>query len=158
MKWLRRIRGALGMGLVWALGGAGVGGLFELIDNILPGALPFIANIDMWPQTLAIPGFLGGVIFGAVIGVARGQRRFEEFSLGQFAGWGALAGAVVALLTFAVGASVSFAAFMAVLGTVGGAASLALARMAAGRGLLEAAPNAAAARLAEGDPTPPAGA
>ena len=52
MSWLRRIRGALGMSLVWAAGGFGVGGLIELIYNLWPG-FPLGPLFDIWPAVLA---------------------------------------------------------------------------------------------------------
>jgi hypothetical protein len=88
------------MGLIWAVGGAGVGGVIELLDNVLPGGLAMAGAVDMWPQTLAIPSFMGGLLFGVVLGVAGARRRFHELSLPLFAGWGALAGLL--LSTYAV--------------------------------------------------------
>ena len=153
-KWLRRVRGALGMGLVWAIGGAGIGGLLELIDNLFPGALPFIARVDMWPQTLAIPGFLGGVIFAVLLGVARGRRRFEEFSLSQFAGLGAVAGLVLGVLAMALGAPALFVGITTLLSTIGGVGSLALARMAGARALVGTGGDAEEEGLTEGEARP----
>ena len=42
MTWLKRARAVLVMGVVWAGGGALIGGVIELIDNIMPGILPFV--------------------------------------------------------------------------------------------------------------------
>jgi hypothetical protein len=137
-KWLRRIRGAVGMGLVWAAGGAGIGGIIELLANVLPGGLPMASAVDMWPQTLAILGFRRGVVFAIVIGIARGRRRFEEFSLSQFAAWGAVAGLVLGVVAMARGAGVVFVGITTLLSAVAGAGSLALARKAEERGLLDA--------------------
>lgn len=134
---LRRIRGALGMGLVWAVGGALVGGLIELIDNVLPGALPWISRVDMWPQTLAIPGFLGGVVFAAVLGIAGGRRRFGELSFARFAAWGALAGLLLGGVAMAVGAPAFFLGITTLASAVAASGSLALARMAEKRASLE---------------------
>lgn len=135
-KLLRRVRGALGMGLVWAIGGMGVGGLIELILNILPG--PDGAVIDMWPQVLAIVGFIAGTIFGTVLGIAAGRRRFDELSLPGFAGWGALAGLLLGGLGVATGGPVLFVVVTTLASAIAGAVSLALARMAEDRGLLHA--------------------
>jgi len=58
-KWLRRIRGAVGMGLTWGVAGflAGIG--IELVHNLWPN--PLGSAVDIWPAALAYPGFLGGV-------------------------------------------------------------------------------------------------
>ena len=149
-KWLRRIRGAVGMGLVWAAGGAGVGGLIELLANVLPGGLPMASAVDMWPQTLAILGFRRGVVFGVVLGMAGGRRRFEEFSLSQFAALGAVAGLVLGVVAVAKGAGVVFLGVTTLLSALAGAGSLALARRAEQRGLLDAGGDVAEAGLAQG--------
>src|SRR5688500_5916474 len=98
---LRRIRGALVIGLIWAGGGAAIGGLIELVSNIFP-ALP-LGFIDMWIPTLAIPGFLGGVIFSIVLPIAAGRRRFDELSLPLVAAWGAVGGVLLGVLLVVMG-------------------------------------------------------
>jgi len=156
-RWLRRLRGALGMGLAWALGGALVGGLFELIDNVLPGALPWISRVDMWPQTLAIPGFIGGVVFSVVLGVVGNQRRFGELSLPRFAAWGAAAGVLLGGLAMALGAPAIFLGIMTIGSATAAAGSLALARMAESRELLNAATHVSEMSLSGGERPKPLG-
>ena len=143
-QWLRRVRGVVGMGLLWAAGGAAVGGLVELLANVLPGGLPMASAVDMWPQTLAILAFRRGVVFAVVLGIARGRRRFGELSLSEFAVCGAVAGLVLGVLAMAMGAGIAFAGVTTLLSAVAGAGSLALARMAETRGLLGAGANVAA--------------
>ncbi len=92
--WIRRLRGALGMGLLWALAWGFVGGLIELTWNIWPG-FPLGPLMDMWIQGLAIPGFIGGVLFALILGVAEHHRRYEELSPSRFAMWGAAAGVLL---------------------------------------------------------------
>ena len=89
----KRIRGALGMGLVWAVGGLAIGGGIELLDNLMPGG--FARQVDMWPQTLAVLAFPRGVLFGALVGLFGAGTRLRDFSYRQFGGWGALAGLAV---------------------------------------------------------------
>ncbi|MGD2069143.1 MAG: hypothetical protein PVI57_10760 [Gemmatimonadota bacterium] len=147
-KWLKRIRGALGMGLTWAGIGFLAGVAIELIHNLWPN--PLGAAVDIWPAALAYPGFFGGVAFSAVLGVAARRRRFDELSLPGVAAWGAVGGMLVSLIPAALvllglaTPSVPLWKFtLALLGpfTVGGAiaasGSLALARMVEDRELLE---------------------
>lgn len=142
-QWLRRVRGAVGMGLAWGAGfGVGVGGLIELIDNILPAAHPFTRLVDMWPQTLAIPGFVGGVLFAALLAVAGGGRRFGELSLARVAAVGAPAGVLLGAVGVANGAPALFILLTTLGSTLAASASLALARTAQDRGML--APRAEA--------------
>jgi hypothetical protein len=136
-KWLRRARGVLGMGLLWAAGGAGVGGLIELLDNVLPGGFPMASAVDMWPQTLAIPGFVGGVVFAVVLGIAGSRRRFDELSLPAFAAWGAVAGLLLGALATSIGAPMVFIAITTLASAFAASGSLLLARMAEGHGRLD---------------------
>jgi hypothetical protein len=99
-SWLRRIRGAVGMGLTWAFTGALVGAGIELIHNIWPN--PLGSAVDIWPAVLAYPGFVGGVVFSVVLGIAARRRRFDELSLPQFALWGAVGGALLSLVPAAL--------------------------------------------------------
>ncbi len=135
-QWMRRLRGALGMGIVWAIGGALIGGFIELLLNIFPG-LEALHAIDMWPQTLAIPGFVGGVFFAVVLGIA-GSRNKSEMSMRQFAMWGALAGVLFGAFLLFTGfmhglipsfllRAALFVVPMTLLSTAGAAASYALA-------------------------------
>src|SRR4030095_359325 len=93
---LRRIGGAIGMGLTWAIGWAVVGG--AVMEGLVD---PHGKILDMWPQTLAIPGFLGGVVFSMVLWIAARRRRFDELSLSRFSALGAMAGLLLGV--FAVG-------------------------------------------------------
>ena len=132
----RRIRGAIGMGVAW--GGAGLlaGGAIEAVDNVVPGGVAAIHVIDMWPQTLALFGFICGVAFGVVLGVAGGGRRLDRFSHAEFARWGTTSGVLAGVVLMAIGAPVVFLAAAVLASAVAASGSLALARMATSRGLL----------------------
>lgn len=96
-QWVRRVRGAVGMGLVWAMVWAPVALLVGLIVD------PDGSMDEMWPGIGAYPGFLCGVVFSVVLGIAASRRRLEELSVARFAAWGALAGLMVGSLPFAIG-------------------------------------------------------
>ena len=141
-KWLRRIRGAVGMGLTWAVGWAIIGG--AIMEGIVD---PNGKILDMWPQTLAIPGFLLGVVFSMVLMIAEGSRRFDELSLSRFAALGAVAGVALGALAVAAGVFPAVPLLLraavvigplTVLSAASAAGSLALAKMAEDRGLLAA--------------------
>lgn len=104
MKALRRIRGAIGMGLTWAFGWAIAGVLIGVASILLP-ALPwdsFFEVFDAPLPALAIPGFFAGVFFSTVLGIAGRHRRFSELSLPRFAAWGALGGVLLSAFPFAL--------------------------------------------------------
>lgn len=103
-KWLRRIRGAVGMGLTWAAGWALVGVLIGVTSTLLPG-LPwdsFFEVFDAPLPALAIPGFFGGALFSTVLGIAERRRRFDELSLPRFVVWGAVGGLLLSLVPAAL--------------------------------------------------------
>ncbi|MEX2154706.1 MAG: hypothetical protein WD825_15295 [Gemmatimonadaceae bacterium] len=130
--WLKRIRGAVGMGLIWAVAWAIVGGgvMEAFVD-------PNGAILDMWPQTLGIAGFLGGAAFSIVFGVAARRRNFEELSLARFGVLGAVAGVVVGAFLMTTGAPAMIIAPAALLCAGSASGSLALARRAKQRELLD---------------------
>ena len=165
--WLRRIRGAIGMGLVWAGGWAVVGLAIGVASVLVPG-LPwdrFFEVFDAPLPALGVPGFFGGVLFSVVLGVAGRRRRFDQLSLPRFAAWGALGGVLLALLPAALVAvglatlgspevtvwqlTVPIIAPLALLSSASAAAALTLARRAERREL--AAGEAAVAGLDEAD-------
>ena len=156
-KLLRRIRGAVGMGLTWAVGWALVGVLIELITEFVPGWDG--ALVDMWVQTLAVSGFLGGAAFSVVLGIAGGRRRFDEMSMPRFATWGALSGLVVSVfMSVFIMTAAGFTLPTLVAGSVvtllctgSAAGSLALARMAEDRELLDASAEVAEVGLTGGE-------
>ena len=167
-KWLRRIRGAVGMGLTWAVGWALFGVLIGVTSVLLPG-LPwhlFFEVFDAPLPALAIPGFVGGALFSAVLGIAGRRRRFDELSLLRFGAWGAVGGLLLSLVPAAMTAvglasaapgvdlwliTATISGPMALLSAVSATGSLALARMAEDRELLEASAEVAEVGLAEGE-------
>jgi hypothetical protein len=96
-KLLRRIRGAVGMGLTWAV----VWGTAAVLMGLLVD--PDGSMDEMWVAIGAYPGFLGGVVFSAVLAVAARRRRLDELSLARGAAWGAAAGLLVGSIPFVLG-------------------------------------------------------
>ena len=148
-KWLRRIRGAVGMGLTWAVGWALVGFGIEVIHNVWPN--PLGSLVDIWPAALAYPAFLGGLVFSTVLGIAGRRRRFDELSLPRFAAWGALGGlllglfpaALVAVGAASVAEATAIVGAVTLLSAVSASGSLMLARMAEERELTNASAEVA---------------
>jgi apolipoprotein N-acyltransferase len=168
-KWLRRIRGAVGMGLTWAAGWALVGVLIGVTSRLLPG-LPwdsFFEVFDAPLPALAIPGFFGGAFFSMVLGIAGRRRRFRDLSLPLFAAWGAVGGLLLTLFPFFLvavglasreGSDIGAGQIIAVigptfilLGAVSASVSLMLARKAEKRELLEASKDVAEVGLTENE-------
>lgn len=135
------------MGLTWALGGLGVAAVIEGADNITPGGIPAIHVIDMWPPFLLVAGFVGGIVFGTLVGIVGARRRYDQFSLGGFTALGAATGLLLGGFVVATGGPTLVTVVALVSGTIGGAASLAVARLAERRGLLHGGVNGAAMPL-----------
>lgn len=99
--WLKRIRGAIGMGLIWAFGW-GVGGIMIGVASNLFPSLPwwgtFFKYFDAPLPALAMPGFFAGVFFSIIVGFTGRRHRFSELSMRSFALWGALGGMTVVFL------------------------------------------------------------
>lgn len=146
-KWLTRIRAAVVMGLTWAVVWAAVAVLVGMIVD------PDESMDEMWVAIGAYPGFLGGVVFSAVLAVAARRHDLDELSLSRVAAWGALAGLLVGVLPFTIGEATTelplwlLAAVVigsiTLLSTVSAAGSLALATMAEKREPLDRGAGAA---------------
>jgi hypothetical protein len=168
-KWLRRIRGAVGMGLTWAALWALGGVLIGVASILLPG-LPWDAFFEVFDAPLpamAVPGFVGGVLFSMVLGIAGRRHRFRDLSLLRFAAWGAVGGLLLILFPFAlvavglastegshVGAWQAIATISGpfiLLSAASASASLMLARKGEDQESLEASEDAAEVGLAEGE-------
>jgi hypothetical protein len=92
-KWMSGIRGSTLIIALWVVGwGLGFGGIMELVD-------PDGKIQDVWPTLLAVPGFIGGVLFAGMLAFGEGGRRIDEISLFKFTLWGAVTGVVIGLLT-----------------------------------------------------------
>jgi drug/metabolite transporter (DMT)-like permease len=104
MQWVRRLRGAISMGLTWAFGWACIGLLIGVSSRLFPGAIwdRFFEVFDAPLPAMGVPGFIGGAMFSLVLGVAARRRRFDELSIRRVALWGALGGLLVGLVPAAM--------------------------------------------------------
>jgi hypothetical protein len=121
---LRRIRGAIGMGFIWAAAWGAVGTIPRWVLGINADA-PF-------PLILGVLGFIAGAMFSGLLVVAEGRRSFDQMSVRRFAGWGALGGLLLSglFVRLAVGwvELLTIPVTFAVASAVCASASLALAR------------------------------
>jgi hypothetical protein len=131
-KWLRRIRGAIGMGFTWAAA--------WFVAGLVPRWL-FGFNTDVpFPLVFGVLGFIGGVIFSGLLMLTEGRRGFDQMSLPRVAAWGAVGGVLLSAI-FTRAASLGFGDVLAIAPTFAVASaicasgSLALARRAGMREL-----------------------
>jgi hypothetical protein len=138
-KWLRRIRGAIGMGFSWAAAWCAVGFVPRWVLGI-DSDLPF-------PFLFGGLGFIAGVTFSGLLVLTEGRRRFDQMSLPRFAWLGAIGGLLLSAL-FVRGASLGWGHMLAISTTfalacaASASGSLALARRSV-RGELHDNPPAA---------------
>jgi peptidoglycan/LPS O-acetylase OafA/YrhL len=131
-KWLRRIRGAIGMGFTW-------GAAWSVAGIVLAVVTGFKADAP-FPLIFGVLGFFAGVVFSAFLALIEGRRRFDETSLPRFAVWGAIGGLLLSAL-FAGAASLGWGDILAIAPTfalasaVCASGSLALARRVESREL-----------------------
>ena len=126
-NWMRRVRGATGMGVTWAAALFAVG----LVPRWLLGI-----NTDVpIPLVFGVFGFFAGVTFSGLLVLTEGRRRFDQMSLPRFAAWGAVGGLLLSAL-FVRGASLGWREVLAIAPTFAlacaacAAGSLAVARRA----------------------------
>ena len=155
--WSQRIRGALGMGLTWAIAWGGVGTLVAIGFVLKTGHRPDAP----FPLIFGVFGFVAGLIFSGVLRLVEGRRRFDQMSLPRFAAWGAAGGFLLSasfVLAVALGGDPTFLRNLVVVGpvfalagAVSAAGSLALARRAQGPTLLEPSMDAGDVGLSGGE-------
>jgi hypothetical protein len=144
----QRIRGAIGMGVTWAVAWSAAGLVPRWVLGIDADA-PF-------PIIFGVLGFAAGITFSAVLALAEGRRRFDQMSLPRFAGWGAVGGLLMAAL-FGRAASLGWGDVLVIIPTFALASaacasgSLALARRAARGELPVGRRDLAETELTEGE-------
>jgi hypothetical protein len=145
-KWLRRIRGAIGMGLTWGAAWAAVGSVPRWV---------FGFNTDVpFPLVFGVLGFIGGVIFSGLLMLTEGRRGFDQLRLSRFAAWGAVGGLLLSAI-FTRAASLGFGDVLAIAPTfavacaICASGSLALARRAGMRELPDIRGETAEAELTD---------
>ena len=143
-SWLRRVRGAIGIGLAWAGGWAPIGGLVGTAVGALSG-FPLGGAALNYAALFGVLGFTGGTLFSSLVRIADGRRRFDELSLPRFCAWGGFGGLALGTLAVSinlVGLGGVTALTVGVIGAIGllgagsAAGTLALARHADDRELL----------------------
>ena len=128
-KWLRRVRGAIGMGVTW-------GAAWSVAGFVLAALMRFQADAP-FPIIFGVLGFLAGIMFSVLFALTEGRRQWNQMSLRRFAGWGA-AGGIVLSAVFARAASLGWGDIIMIVPTFAVASalcatgSLALARRALG--------------------------
>jgi hypothetical protein len=145
-KWLRRIRGAIGIGFTWAVAWSVVG----LVPRWLFGF-----NTDApFPIIFGVLGFIAGLIFSGLLMLTEGRRGFDELSLPRFAAWGAVGGFLLSAIftrvaSLGFGDVLAIAPTFAIASAICASGSLALARRAGMRELSDGRGDGTKAQLTD---------
>lgn len=154
--WLKRIRGALGIGLTWAAAWAPLGAITGLVTGTVVG-LPLAVVIPNYAVTFSALGFVGGTLFSTVLTLAEGRRSFSRLSVPRFFAFGAFGGVLLGGLAvgaglFGAGATMLgavIAAASTLLGAGSAAGTLMIARASRSQPLLQGDDGAVAALSAD---------
>ena len=145
-NWLRHVRGAIGMGITWAVAWS--------VAGLVPRWV-FGFNTDApLPLVFGVLGFVAGITFSALLVLSERRRTFEQMSLPRFAAWGAVGGVLLSAI-FTRAASLGAGDVLAIVPTfalasaVCASGSLAVARRVTRRNSPELSADAAAVRLAD---------
>jgi len=97
---LRRLRGIIGTGLIWAAGWAGLYVVTSLVKVgfgvRIPGdLLPLLVEGALHAGG---DGFLGGSAFGVILSFLERHKRLEDLSVRRIALWGGLGGLAIAVI------------------------------------------------------------
>ena len=132
-KWMRRIRGGIGIGLLWGTAWFGAGMVLLLIVGLDAADVPF-------PLFFGLLGFIAGLAFSGILGAVERRRSFDQMSIPRFAALGGVGGFLLSLvLTLIVGGGALplLGPIFAGAGAACAAGTLALARKADDRRSLE---------------------
>jgi hypothetical protein len=126
MNVVRRIRGAIGIGVKWGVLWAAIGALtVVLIGLFRPGDIDAGEGPSRAAAVFALVGFLSGLGFAGLLSLAERRRTIHELSLARVALWGFLGAALIPIL---MGADRSMGFITGSLGALFAAASVATAR------------------------------
>jgi hypothetical protein len=152
--WLRFIRGAIGMGVMWGAAWFAAGSVPRWVFGV---------NTDApLPLVFGLFGFFAGIVFSAVLALTEGRRSFDQMSLPRFAGWGAIGGLLLSALVAKAGSLgwgdvLALAPTLAIASAVSASGSLAMARRAVRRELPDSRGNTAGAELIDHEKRKPLG-
>jgi len=133
---LRKLRGALGIGLswavIWALFGLSIGFAILYFD---PASIDQGEDPLNMARIIGTVGFMCGLVFAGVLAFAERHTKLRDMSLWRAAFWGAIGGAALPLLTTM---NDQIALNTVPLGVISATFAVALARRAARREVQEA--------------------
>ena len=101
-KWFWRLRGVLGIGVVWSTVGAGLGVIAGII-GMLQGHFSVAEIFEVAVLGGCLLGFFFGIGFAGLLVALEGRRTFEELSASRAAVVGGLMGAAIPIVLEVLG-------------------------------------------------------
>jgi hypothetical protein len=96
---LRRLRGAIGIGMTWGVLWAVIGlALGLIIGHLRPGDIGPGEGLGKVAVVFGLLGLCSGLSFAGILSVAERRRTIHELSLGRVALWGSVGAAALPLL------------------------------------------------------------
>ena len=157
-RWLRKLRGALGIGSIWGAVGSVVGGLAGVLASVVVGA-PLVTGVVAFGLGAGVVGFALGTGFAALLGMGEGRTTLEDLTSRRAAAWGAVAGALGPAAVLALHSALGWGGDLSagqwlpvVLGATGSYAALTAALAAGTVALAKRSPGALTAGGNAGHP------
>lgn len=100
-SWLRKLKGALGLGSIWGLLGTAVGTVAAVAVTVL-GGTPLLTSWLTWALPLGFVSFVLGTGFGGMLGLLERHRTLDELSFRRVAAWGTVVGAAFPVAAYLV--------------------------------------------------------
>jgi hypothetical protein len=107
----QRLRGVVGMMVVWALAFGVVGAILAIPLWLLASTLPLFSFFQMLMEMFVIWAFLGaamGFVFATAILLGERRHTFGALSARRFAAWGFVGGAIIPMGYSLIAASLGF--------------------------------------------------
>ena len=147
-KSMRRIRGAIGMGVTW-------GAAWFVVGMVPRWVFGFNADVP-FPLVFGVFGFIAGVIFFALLSLIEGRRSLDQMSFPRFAVWGATGGLLLSALfvraaSFSGEEALLIAPTFALACGISAVGSLALARRAVQRELPDSGGEIGAPKITDNE-------
>ena len=138
--WVRRLRGALSLGVLGSLAGALVGAAWEVVSTLLSGAPILLESLSFWTLLGATVGGASGLGFSVLVGTLGAKMTLQRLSVRKAGLWGGVAGAGASCLatyslTGGLADALPFIAFCTVAGVAVGGGLVRLGQAAAAKEL-----------------------
>ena len=120
MNLLRKLRGLVGVGVMWGtLWGTIGAGIGAIIGIVTPDVWLYANPVFDWALGMGLYGLVSGVGFGGLLSLREGRKRLGDLSLKRVAVWGVLGAAAVPPIFGLLGTFPAGTTLLDILGAIG---------------------------------------